>query len=60
MQVLPRVTRTLFALGELTLADPDYTGPRFDLDRIAKEINDKVMHGRVVIQTIATNCCHYY
>ena len=38
-----RVTRTLFTLGELTLADPDYTGPFFDLDKIAKEVNDKVV-----------------
>ena len=39
-----RVTRTLFTLGELTLADPEYTGPFFDLDKIAKEVNDKVIH----------------
>ena len=36
-----RVTRTLFALGELTLGDPDYTGPHFDIDKIAKDVNDK-------------------
>ena len=38
-----RVTRTLFTLGELTLADPQYTGPFFDLDKIAKDVNDKVI-----------------
>ena len=38
------MTRTLFTLGELTLADPEYTGPFFDLDKIAKEVNDKVNH----------------
>ena len=35
------MTRTLFTLGELTLGDPDYTGPHFDIDKIAKDVNDK-------------------
>jgi hypothetical protein len=39
---LCRVTRTLFALGQVTLWDAAYSGPSFDLDRIAGEINDKV------------------
>ena len=40
-QGVTRVTRTLFTLGELTLGDPDYTGPHFDIDKIAKDVNDK-------------------
>ena len=39
--IFTRVTRTLFTLGELTLGDPDYTGPHFDIDKIAKDVNDK-------------------
>ena len=46
------MTRTLFTLGELTLADPEYTGPFFDLDKIAKEVNDKVIHMLVFLYAV--------
>ena len=41
-EIFTRVTRTLFTLGELTLGDPGYTGPHFDIHKIAKDVNDKV------------------
>ena len=51
-----RVTRTLFTLGELTLADPQYTGPFFDLDKIAKDVNDKV----IVKETMKKDTQHFW
>ena len=37
-----RVTRAVFAFAELTNADPQYSGPEFDFDRIVKDLMNKV------------------
>ena len=37
-----RVTRALFALAELTNADPLFTGPEFDFEKILKDLMNKV------------------
>ena len=38
-----RVTRALFALAELTSADPLFTGPEFDFEKILKDLMNKVL-----------------
>ena len=38
-----RVTRTLYSLGELTLCDPSYSGPQFDMNKITKEVQAQVL-----------------